>query len=396
MTFLSDLEGDWDKLVDVASRSAALALDNQGRLRVNDGFALVYGGDTVDRGPGSRRLLAALCECFDHENARAPDTVSLLVGNRDANKLRIPFELDGVSAADRPAELKRILSQTMGAARAFEWRRQELVESGMSAPSDTAIVDSLLDDVRPGGALLEYLRRARLAVVHGSALFVHGAVGPNSFGYVPGIAERVDDADRWLEGLDAFYRTELARYEKGDRPDGLLRYQAPAPETPGKNTKSVVYGRYNDESGNPELPPSDFRRKLAHEGFRWVISGHTPGGDTPVPLVSPEGVTFVMADMSVAPMPGELLISATEAVCSAGVVTEADKVHRFTMQLWADGTPCPVGRRHADGWIARGALDDARWWVGRVSLPGYRIEQRALPIDAGNDGWDFAEPEGER
>jgi hypothetical protein len=396
VTFLSDLEGDWDKLVDVASRSAALELDDDGRLRVKDGFALVYGGDTVDRGPGSRRLLATLCECFDRENARTPDTVTLLVGNRDANKLRLPFELDGFAAADRPAELQRILSKTMGAAQAFEWRRRELAASGTPSPSDAAIVESLLDDVRPGGALFEYLRRARLAFAHGPALFVHGAVGPDSFGYVPGRSERLDDTDRWLEGLDEFYRGELARYERGERPEGLLRYQAPAPETPGKNTKSVVYGRYNDDSGNPELPPVDFRRKLALEGFRWVVSGHTPGGDTPVPLVSPESVTFVMADMSVARMPGELLVARTEAVCSAGVVSASDEAHVFTMQLWADETPCPVGRRHADGWVARGTLEDARWWVGRVSLPGYRVEQQALPIDAGNDGWEFAEPEGTR
>lgn len=387
------MEGDWDKLVEVVDRSPALAFDADGRLTVNDGFALVYGGDTVDRGPGSRRLLQTLCECFDRENARNPGTVTLLVGNRDANKLRLPFELDSAGAAERPEKLRHIFSKTMGAAGAWEFRRQELEATDGRAPSEAQIVESFLDDVRPGGALLAYLERATIAHVENTALFVHGAIGPESYGHVPGRPDTVDDLDRWVRELDSFYREELVRYRRGERPDALLRYQAPSSETPGRNPKSVIYGRYNDPSGNPELPPVALRERLVGEGLRWVVSGHTPGGDTPVPLAAPEGIHFVMADMSVARMPGDLLISRTEAICAAGVVDADDEAHVFTMQLWADETPMPVGRRHADGWVARGTLEDARWWVGRVFVPGYRIEQRALPIDDGNEGWDFAEPE---
>lgn len=389
---MSDLEGDFEKLVEVVDRSAALTFDDQGRLSVNEGFALVYGGDTVDRGAGSRKLLRTLVECFDRENAKRPETVALLVGNRDANKLRLPFELDAFGAPERPAELRRIFSKTMGAAQAFDFRKEELALAEGSAPSDAHVVESFLEDLRPGGALLEYLRRATVAHLEGTALFVHGAVGPESFGYVPGQSGTVEDPERWVETLHGFYRDELLRFERGERPDRLLRYQAPAPETPGRNPKSVIYGRYNDPSGNPELPPREFREKLAGEGIRWVVSGHTPGGDTPVPLAAPEGLHFIVADMSVAKMPGELLVSRTEVICAAGVVDGDDEAHVFTMQLWADETPMPVGRRHADGWVARGTIEDARWWVGRVSLPGYRIEQRALPIDDGNDGWEYAEP----
>ncbi len=389
---MSDLEGDWDKLVDLVDRSPALRFDDEGQLHLNDGFALVYGGDAMDRGAGSRRLLQSLVDCFDRENHKHPQSVTLLVGNRDANKLRLPFELGPFASTDRPAELKRIFSKTMGAAQAFEFRREELAEVTGHTATDSAIVDSFLEDLSRGGALYEYLRRASIAHVQDTALFVHGAVGPQSYGYVPGRSDRLDDPERWVDALDEFYQSEFEKFTRNERPDALLRYQAPAAETPGRNPKSVIYGRYNDPSGNPELPPVALREKLVGQGLRWVVSGHTPGGDAPVPLASPEGIHFIMGDMSVAKMPGDILISRTEAICAAGVVDENDEAHVFTMQLWADETPVPIGRRHADGWVARGTIEDARWWVGRVSLPGYRIEQQALEIDEGNDGWEFAEP----
>jgi hypothetical protein len=56
-------------------------------LRPNTQF--VYGGDTVDKGPGDIRLVRALVSL----KKRYPDRVHLLVGNRDLNKLRLLSEL---------------------------------------------------------------------------------------------------------------------------------------------------------------------------------------------------------------------------------------------------------------------------------------------------------------
>jgi hypothetical protein len=56
-------------------------------LRPNTQF--VYGGDTVDKGPGDIRLVRALVSL----KKRYHDRVHLLVGNRDLNKLRLLSEL---------------------------------------------------------------------------------------------------------------------------------------------------------------------------------------------------------------------------------------------------------------------------------------------------------------
>jgi hypothetical protein len=92
--------------------------------------------------------------------------------------------------------LRWILEETMDAPGAFEARRAELgaLAPGSAAASDEDVAASFLDTVTPaaaaegaaGGAsracVLEYLAAAKVAHVHGAALFVHGAVSAEALG----------------------------------------------------------------------------------------------------------------------------------------------------------------------------------------------------------------------
>jgi hypothetical protein len=91
VAYLSDVEGLWSKLTSFTEDNPCVALDEAGRLQVAPGCCFVFGGDAIDRGPHSRRVVAALLEA--HE--RQPGQVILLAGNRDINKIRLPRELTG-------------------------------------------------------------------------------------------------------------------------------------------------------------------------------------------------------------------------------------------------------------------------------------------------------------
>src|SRR5687768_5160073 len=131
VAYLTDAEGIWPKLASFVEGNPYVAFDAEGRLVVAPGAVFVFGGDAIDRGPSSRRVAAALLEL----KRRQPGQVFLLAGNRDINKLRLWRELRGypprrappeVAGGPRPALLKWIFENTMGARGAFEFRREEL------------------------------------------------------------------------------------------------------------------------------------------------------------------------------------------------------------------------------------------------------------------------------
>jgi hypothetical protein len=96
---------DWEDIDDCALLST-MNDRNEGikfkRLILRPNTQFVYGGDTVDKGPGDIRLVRALVSL----KKRYPDRVHLLVGNRDLNKLRLLSEL---SESDMKRDLDCIL-----------------------------------------------------------------------------------------------------------------------------------------------------------------------------------------------------------------------------------------------------------------------------------------------
>ena len=72
---VSDVEGSFNRLQTFVERAPGLAFDDDGRIMVDDDTIFVFGGDAVDRGPWSRRVVRTLIDVKE----RAPDRVVLLV-----------------------------------------------------------------------------------------------------------------------------------------------------------------------------------------------------------------------------------------------------------------------------------------------------------------------------
>ena len=104
--YVADVEGHWDYFLEYVQRSQVLDWEDHEehnniistpksksikfrRLKLRPNTHFVYGGDSVDKGPGDIRL----CRALVNLKKRYPDNVHLLVGNRDLNKLRFSSEL---------------------------------------------------------------------------------------------------------------------------------------------------------------------------------------------------------------------------------------------------------------------------------------------------------------
>lgn len=95
--FLTDVEGNWEHFNRYVRISEVLDWSPCGQhIVLRDGTEFVFGGDSVDKGTGDIRVVSQLIDLKD----RYPDRVQLLIGNRDANKLRFASELTDASLAD--------------------------------------------------------------------------------------------------------------------------------------------------------------------------------------------------------------------------------------------------------------------------------------------------------
>ena len=196
--------------------------ETHSELLLKDGYNFVFGGDAGDKRDGTIRFVTLMVKL----KKRYKDRVTLLVGNRDANKLRFLSELTqqdldsclppvpaGVTGAGKDCRqyikelavkqgvaptadevpedkimelntmanrLRWILDCTMGSVGDFEFRRQELAllsGKALGEISDDAVVASFYGSVADeNGFMREYLQLGQLAVVHDCTLFVHGGV----------------------------------------------------------------------------------------------------------------------------------------------------------------------------------------------------------------------------
>ncbi len=400
IAYLTDVEGRWDKLATFAEGNPFVTLDPQGRFRVRDGAVFVFGGDAVDRGPDSLRVVDALLEA----RRAQPSQVILLAGNRDINKLRLARELRGRPLARTPQRerdeggatlLRWILSQTMGAKDAFEHRRAELSRMAGALVRDEDVFESFARDVSPEGNLRAYLRECALAYRAGDALFLHGGVTEESFGVVPTGAvsddERTaeyckitDDSNTWVDALNGFYRDQMRAFDEGaercslDEPApwaALVAYQAPIAGTRA-NQRSVVYGRTTDGAGNPLLPPRAVIDRLRRDGIHRVFVGHSPAGDCPSVLRF-EDFSMVFADNSYgrSERGSQVLLVGDETVARGECVTDDGRAVR-TVAAWTRDTPAPLGlRTREERALVKATTDDGAWVLFRA-LEGYRAEQR--------------------
>jgi len=392
VAYLTDVEGLWHKLEDFARENPVVSLEGE-RLVVAPGATFVFGGDAIDRGPWSQRVVSTLLDA----KRRYGDRVVLLAGNRDINKLRLARELAGSPPARAPREivdagrvalLRWVFENTMGAKRAFEMRRAELAHDGAHV-TDEDVVESFVADVAPDGSLSRYLDVCQLAYRHDQTLFVHGAVTGASLGAVPGVACPIDDVGEWISELNGFYRAQLEAFlERRMAPDGepgwasLVAYQAPVSGT-RLNQASVVYGRPADPQGNPVLPPREVIERLQRAGIGRVVVGHTPSGDSPSVLCD-DGFQLVIADNSYGRVERGTQLhldgEGMRVVGSTVLDDEGERAVRF--QLGGLDARGPIGLRDAmSGRLVKGRLDSGDYLSFRF-LTGFAVEQRALSEEA--------------
>ncbi len=389
LAYVTDIEGQWEKLASFVADTAGLRLDDAGALHVDDGVTFVFGGDAIDRGPSGRRLVATLLDAVE----RQPERVVLLAGNRDLNKMRLARELRGAPPPKPPPDALRgappgallqwIMKNTMGAGLAFEFRRSELVTEGRD-PSDEAVAQSYLDDLAPDGPLTRYLAACRLAWFDGETLIVHGAVTDENLGLVPGVPERASSVAAWVTALNGFIAAEVSAWRAElpypvDAADvawggrGIVAYQCPVPDT-RLNQASVVYGRPTDDAGSPWLPSRAVVDALRRDGVRRLLVGHTPAGDAPATLRD-EGFSFVMADNSYGRVERGSRVAVDDRVRVRGE-TVLDDGSRAAVAYEDDDRL--VGLLDAaSGQLVKGRLDSDDYLLFRA-LPNNAVEQVAV------------------
>lgn len=388
VAYLTDVEGIWEKLTSFCQDNPLVSLEDGERLVVRPGATFVYGGDAVDRGPDSQRVVRTLLDA----RRRQPSQVVLLAGNRDINKLRLVRELNGhplaktpadVRGAPRPVLLRWIFANTMGARGAFDFRHTELARSG-SPVSEEDVVDSFLEELGPGGAMRDYLAACQLAHRIGNTLFVHGGVHEDSLEVVPALGH-VEGVDAWSEALNHWYREQVGAFLEGRLgPDGtpawepLIAYQAP---TPGRhiNTASVVYGRMANERNHPGLPSPALIATLARSGIHRLVVGHTPSGDCPS-VLREEAFELICADNSYGRVEGasQLFLRDDSVYVAGRVKLEDGRLEHVHFQLALGDVSVPIGRQLLDtGQLVKGPLESGDWLLFRA-LPQFHVEQ--LPM----------------
>jgi len=383
IAYLTDVEGKWPKLESFVVGNPWVRFDAEGRLCVAPGARFVFGGDAVDRGPAARRIIRVLLEA----KRRQPEQVVLLAGNRDINKMRLVTELFGapppstpesVRRGERGARLRWIFEYTMGAARAFDHRADELALSGL-ADDDDAVVQSFLDDLSASGDLSEYLCACQLAHREDESLFVHGHVTEESMGFVPQARRRFNGVDDWICGLNEFYAEQCSAFRARDCAGyaALVAYQAPVPGT-RLNQASVVYGRPTDELGNPFLPLPRVIEQLRGAGIRRVVVGHTPSGDCPTLLRDGAGFELLLADNSHGRIEcgAQLLLDDDPRFTGESVLDSGERVSVVT-RLAQHGSDSPLGLCDARGRLVKARLERGDYLTFR-GLSGFQIEQHAI------------------
>ena len=342
--YLTDVEGNLDYFHKYVRLSKVIAWVDSKKNRLKfkqDNSMFVFGGDAQDRGIGDIRFINLLLD-FKKEY---PDRVEFIIGNRDANKIRIYSELSEkitnnsahlskydkfpywVNKKERVTlrnyleqnnyeinivnRLKYILEYTMGSSGSFEKRRAELsilLNKSASSISDQDIVASFLNSVAPhpvnvkttnDNYLLKYLQYGKIAYIFGEHIFVHGAINKNNMGYVPSGGKLIEDVHLWVATLNNWYHKELNEYMLNPECGGITKkrkgYKIIDYSVPSDN-RTVVYSD-NLKNGNGNYINSKVIKYLNKSGIHSIISGHRPHGDCPLVLRS-KNLTAVSADTS--------------------------------------------------------------------------------------------------
>lgn len=337
--FFTDIEGDIDHFLKLMHHSPALTVNEFDEYEVRQDWQVVFGGDCCDHGCGDIQIIHTLLSL----KLKFPDQVHLILGNRDVNKLRLPFELsdyalqsfphlywvkeEGTCVADqehsRPERLKWLLLHSFGAPKAFEGRR-------VTMSSDEEVLTSFLKQLDPvNGMFTTYLENGCIVKRIGNKIFVHGSITRENLFFIPDPASlsraNISLLNNWIDAMNTFVHKEMERYRKdthaflvmlnetslssGDKDELLWTskgvYAHPQPGSglvqlgmshlgSGNPNKTVIYGNYLFKK--PEESVSFY---LKENGVDFVITGHQPIGDVAF-VQKCLGVYYVSGDISYA------------------------------------------------------------------------------------------------
>eukprot|EP00298_Acanthocystis_sp_HF-20_P029455 c8338_g1_i1.p1 GENE.c8338_g1_i1~~c8338_g1_i1.p1 ORF type:complete len:532 (-),score=218.19 c8338_g1_i1:31-1626(-) len=325
--FITDVEGNWDYFTSLVQNSPVLSFEQGWKLKLKENCKLVFGGDVVDKSDGDIRVTKTLLAL----KKERPNDVFFILGNRDFNKLRFSSELQpnerGSNVdvywdskhqkyvdyiAEKKLEdnsvstLKWMLQKTMGCPETFETRRAELTKiSGFSKKvSDEDVLQSFRDSVDPNSSdhwMLDYICAGQLALVLDDCIFIHGGIGTNQLGQVPGVEGTVESVREWVEKLNQFAKDQIEEFKNQptyteDRKRGgekLMDYGVPN----GAKGKTVVYANWLAD-GNCKPVDQDVEQWLQRGGIKAVFTGHQPHGTCPSVIHTPNGLQVFMCDTS--------------------------------------------------------------------------------------------------
>lgn len=333
---IGDLEGDIYRLESFLKDHPHIFEYNSDGWRVLPRHKFVFMGDAVDRGVGSIRIVRILKEL----KKNSPDSVSLILGNRDINKLwvnqimlkyknkKIPEFLRKVyinylnkyenAAIDLDTNLSRlnemldgvdnevlrlkVVLNGMNAADAFENRKFELKALFPHLDiTDKFVYEHFIRDWSTGGEFHSYLKQGQIAKIIDNTVYTHGAITAKNYGYIPNSFTREDSIHSWINKLNRWGMREISLLEKNPTYDSPLIEYHKRRQDKFVNNESVMYARYSDATGNAKAPNFKFVKKLNRQGIQRIVVGHTPVGEFAHTLKVP-GMEIVLTDVSYAQM----------------------------------------------------------------------------------------------
>lgn len=236
----------------------------------------------------------------------------------------------------------------MGSPLAFEYRRQELSDTNEGI-SDEDVVKSYLNLLKVStnkdeehGLLISYLKEAKISVIIGDNLFIHGAIKPYNYSWIPpandlssssrispNLIHWVDQINQWKEKeIDSFISNANVCIEKlnnnhyneeedisshiwsksggycHNQPGSALLQYGMGWLVDKSTNPSVIYASYasseiNDDPVVALLEEETMTNWYKKSGINHLFVGHQPIGDCPL-ILNNNGVQIVCGDTSYA------------------------------------------------------------------------------------------------
>lgn len=239
--YLTDLEGRFEPLNQLI-KDGTLIIVNDGSLEFSDAETkLVFGGDLMDRGPHTLRLMRFLIGL----KQKYPDRVNLIQGNRDLNKLSFSIDREEKMASLQDPKYHEFLqgklsqieeskragltvesmntaehqvqwwAEQYGLTKAIEFHQQELRELKKTEVTYNEAAKDFADMIsNPNREYLNYIKLGQLVHSEGSVVYLHGGL-PAQNGFVPDSATIHENFGEWERALNQWGQSQVRDFIAG-------------------------------------------------------------------------------------------------------------------------------------------------------------------------------------